>query len=113
MPVERYGASTVGVIADRLTGYIGYEAILSELLQNADDAEATEIQFSFSSASLIVRNNSFFSEDDWQNIAEIASRGKSKQEGKIGTFGTGFLSVFHITDQPEILSAGKHKIIQP
>lgn len=113
MPTERYRANTVGVIAQALKGYIGHEAVISELLQNADDAGADTIEFHFSERMLIVRNNSFFTDKDWSNIAEIASAGKRREEGKIGTFGTGFISVYHITDQPEILSSGRHKILKP
>lgn len=113
MQIEEYRANTVGVIAQALKGYVGHTAIISELLQNADDARSSIVSFHLQDAHLEVHNNSDFTEKDWESIREIASGGKHDEEGKIGTFGTGFISIYHITDQPHIFSAGLHKIIQP
>lgn len=113
MNIGKYRASLVGVIAQALKGYIGHQAIISELLQNADDAGSSVVSFHFKHNRLEVRNNSYFTEKDWQTIIEVASGGKHDEEGKIGTFGTGFISVYHITDQPEIFSDGVHITLNP
>ena len=108
-----YGVDNRDVIRQALAGYVGGSAIASEMVQNADDAEATIISFHFRSDALIVRNDSCFSEQDFHNIVEIASGSRRNEVGKIGTWGTGFLSVFHLTDTPELHSAGKHIIFDP
>lgn len=113
MQIERYRANTLGVIAQALKGYVGHKAIISELLQNADDAGSSFVSFHFRHEHLEIHNDSYFTEKDWCSISEIASGGKHDEEGKIGTFGTGFISVYHITDQPHIFSARLHKVIRP
>ncbi|KAI6661491.1 Sacsin-like [Oopsacas minuta] len=100
--------------------------IFKELIQNADDAEATEVVFILDSQeygqrslcpsdyksnwrnlqktpSLLVYNNKSFSLDDLIGIQAVGIGGK---EGKntIGRFGLGFNSVFHLTRCPCLLS---------
>lgn len=113
MNIGKYRASLIGVIAQALKGYIGHQAIISELLQNADDAGSSIVSLHFKPDRLEIHNNSYFTEADWNNIVEVASGGKHDEEGKIGTFGTGFISVYHITDQPEIFSSGLHVTLNP
>jgi len=74
-----------------------------ELLQNADDAEATEIKFSVSQTSLVVEHNGKpFTED---NVKAISYFGKGKTDiTKIGHFGLGFKSVFAYTASPRVHS---------
>jgi hypothetical protein len=74
-----------------------------ELLQNADDAEATEIKFSVSHTSLVVEHNGKpFTED---NVKAISYFGKGKTDiTKIGHFGLGFKSVFAYTASPRVHS---------
>ena len=74
-----------------------------ELLQNADDAEATEIRFSVSQTSLVVEHNGkSFTED---NVKAISYFGKGKTDiTKIGHFGLGFKSVFAYTASPRVHS---------
>lgn len=110
---EDYGVDTLGMISQTLRGYIGHRAIISELLQNADDAGSTIVSFHFQKDHLEVQNNSYFTEKDWTSIRKIATRGKHNEEGKIGTFGTGFITIYHITDEPHIFSSGFHKVIKP
>ncbi len=38
-----------------------------------------------------------FEKDDWSHLAKIDNSGKKNQVLKVGRFGLGFLSVFHIT----------------
>lgn len=110
---EDYGVDTLGMISQTLRGYTGHRAIISELLQNADDAGSSIVSFQFQKDHLEVRNNSYFTDKDWNSIRKIATRGKHNEEGKIGTFGTGFITIYHITDEPHIFSSGFHKVIKP
>ena len=87
-----------------------------ELLQNADDALATEVSFILSSRSLIFKHNGTirFSVTDVENKAETqghinsitgigdTTKIESVATNKIGKFGIGFKSVFQYTDAPEI-----------
>jgi hypothetical protein len=74
-----------------------------ELLQNADDAGATEIRFLLSGDSLVVEHNGKpFDEED---VRAISYFGKGKTEvTAIGHFGLGFKSVFAYTASPRIHS---------
>ena len=74
-----------------------------ELLQNADDALATKVQFELYSDKLVFYHNG--SKDfTLKDIISITGVGNStKKDGRpIGKFGVGFKSVFAITDTPLI-----------
>ncbi len=88
---------------------------LQELIQNADDAGATEVRFLIDSRShstdclindgyerfqgpaLYAWNNAVFKKCDWDSLAKIDSSSKQDDALKIGRFGLGFLSIFHIS----------------
>lgn len=74
-----------------------------ELLQNADDAGATEISFVLGSDGLVIEHNGKpFDEED---VRAISYFGKGKTEvTAIGHFGLGFKSVFAYTASPRIHS---------
>ena len=98
--------------------------IFKELIQNADDAKATEVSFLYDErtndhlkSSLIdqsmkpwqgpalwVYNNAEFTEEDFENIRRINAGTKESDTTKIGKFGLGFNSVYHLTDVPCFLS---------
>ena len=85
------------------------------MIQNADDAGATTIQFfvdarqhpndtvfnkklkSCQGPALISANNAVFSEEDWQGIQKPQQSIKADDPFKVGRFGLGFNSVYHIT----------------
>ncbi len=74
-----------------------------ELLQNAEDQNATEAQFALSTNSLVFRHNGNpFTRADVKNITGFGNSEKTQEANKIGRFGIGFKSVFAITDRPEI-----------
>ncbi|KAL8656205.1 MAG: hypothetical protein Q9210_000400 [Variospora velana] len=95
---------------------------LRELLQNADDAQATEIEYVLDTKSyndtpliheglrqyhgpaLLAWNNSVFTDKDFESLASIGDSGKRDDPASTGKYGQGFNSCFHWTDGPWILS---------
>ncbi len=81
-----------------------------ELLQNADDAGASEVIFDLTDKSLKVTHNGkkLFDINDVNSITTVGSSTKKDDVNKIGTFGAGFKSVFAITKAPHIHSGDFH-----
>lgn len=119
--------------------YRGGFSILKELVQNADDAEASHLRVVHlnagagegakghpllnSPALLAINDGPFFKRDE-EGIQSLGDSGKEGDSRKIGRFGLGMKSVFHICDaffwlaSPHPLAAansrsGNHKMINP
>ncbi|CAJ1079215.1 sacsin isoform X2 [Xyrichtys novacula] len=110
-------------IKNIISAYPAKKDILKELIQNADDAEATEIHFvwdkrhhskdktfgkrwnNLQGPALCVFNNKVFSDADLKGIQQLGEGGKHDSLGKTGKYGVGFNSVYHLTDCPSILTA--------
>lgn len=77
-----------------------------ELLQNAEDVEATEVTFTLSEDGCIFEHDGkrLFSEADVRAITGIHDSTKNKATDQIGKFGVGFKSVFVYSLAPEITS---------
>lgn len=109
--------------------YILGDTLLIELIQNADDAKAKQIEFilcekGFPDKSLIDSslsscqkasalysfNNEKFSEEDFKSIQRLEKSCKRNDSMKTGTFGLGWNVVYHITDKPSFIS-GKYWVI--
>lgn len=77
-----------------------------EILQNADDAGATEVMFEVSEDRLVIEHNGNpFTSDD---VKAISYFGKGKTDiTKIGHFGLGFKSVFAYTSSPRVHSGSE------
>lgn len=74
-----------------------------ELLQNAEDAQATNATFSLSDVALEFEHDGQpFSEGDLSRITNYAKKGKGPDA--IGRFGVGFKAVYAYTDTPRIWS---------
>lgn len=72
-----------------------------ELLQNAEDQNATSAMFFLNRDGLIfVHDGKSFTEQDVENITGLGNSEKPQQANKIGRFGIGFKSVFAITNRP-------------
>jgi sacsin len=102
--------------------------ILKELVQNADDAKATEVQFIYDKRTLphervlqdnakkiqgpalCVYNNKYFSEDDFDGICKLGIGSKGDDPAKTGQYGIGFNAVYHLTDCPSFLSDDNNDI---
>ena len=85
------------------------------MIQNADDAKAKTIHFyidernhpkynllhkelaRFQGPSLISFNDGMFTENDWEGIQRLQDSEKAGNPFKVGQFGIGFNSVYHIT----------------
>lgn len=81
-----------------------------EILQNADDAGASEVIFGLTLESLSITHNGnkLFNFDDVDSITTVGSSTKKDDVNSIGTFGAGFKSVFAITKTPRIHSGNFH-----
>jgi hypothetical protein len=127
--VERTIRQILGGMTD---GPIDVEsAVIKELLQNADDAGASEVAVlldertcppsltglsgPLAAPALLVRNNKPFKkdgdpslaegeDDDFQAICNVALRHKESHATAAGRFGIGFNSVYFLTDTPIIFS---------
>lgn len=77
-----------------------------ELLQNAEDAGATEAMFELYEDACAFEHNGtrHFDERDIRGITGIFNSGKKNNPDKIGRFGVGFKSVFVYTDAPVVYS---------
>lgn len=77
-----------------------------ELLQNAEDAGATEVSFELTAHACFFEHNGsrHFNERDLRGITGIFNSSKKDSHDKIGKFGVGFKSVFVYTDTPIIYS---------
>lgn len=83
-----------------------------ELLQNADDAEASEVYIIVNRHEMLFKHNGtkrfdITAEDaipvgDINSITGIGDSSKVETENKIGKFGVGFKAVFQYTETPEI-----------
>ena len=107
--------------------------IIKEMIQNADDAEATEVNICFDARThcqdtsklffpgmseshgpaLVIHNNSVFSDEDFKNITQLVGGTKPGKHLKIGRFGIGFCSVYHITDVPSFVTRDRLCIFDP
>ena len=81
-----------------------------ELLQNAEDAGASEVKFILSADKLEFEHNGdrLFTIGDVESITNIGSSTKSEDPTSIGEFGIGFKAVFAYTATPEIESGEFH-----
>ncbi|MCP4542411.1 MAG: DUF3883 domain-containing protein [Chloroflexi bacterium] len=128
------GVEYLGFLNGQLRDLRGYITLANELIQNADDVPgATEIIFDVCDDALVVENDGVFSDCehmqhsdcpwlrepdkgyrcDFHRFRLTASGDKRRQSNTTGAFGIGFIAVYQITDQPEVMSKGRHWIICP
>ncbi|XP_078655957.1 sacsin-like [Branchiostoma floridae x Branchiostoma belcheri] len=131
---HKFGQSTPPLyiyLQEILNRYPDGGQILKELIQNAEDAEASEVRFlydrtqygtrtlhspklePYQGPALCAYNDACFTEQDWDNIQNTARSVKKGDPMKIGRFGLGFNSVYHLTDLPMILSGHHVAIFDP
>ena len=123
-------SNLLGNISTHLSSLQGFDVMALELIQNADDAGAKTIRFRITPDYLEVWNDAEFdycgaiktipcpkiaTQDsrgknaacDFHQITEVGFGGKLRNPDNIGRFGIGFVSVYQVSDQPDILSAGQ------
>ncbi|KAJ7380181.1 hypothetical protein OS493_010892 [Desmophyllum pertusum] len=108
-------------------------SVLKELVQNADDAGATEVRFLYDGRTngdamtclidegmkgcqgpaLWVYNDAEFKDEDFENIVKLNEATKEHDTEKIGRFGVGFNAVYNLTDVPMFLSRNYFVIFDP
>lgn len=111
--------------------YADGPGILCELVQNADDAGATEVSFlldrsefgtssvlspnmaNWQGPALYCRNDSVFTARDLYAISRIGQDKKLERPSAIGRFGLGFNSVYHFTDIPGFISGSNLVMFDP
>lgn len=79
-----------------------------EILQNAEDAGATEIHFNLEHDKIVIKHNARhdFNFQDVDAITGIGNTTKAEDFNQIGKFGVGFKSVFAVSKTP-IIHSGK------
>lgn len=105
--------------------------LFKEFIQNADDAEATEIRFILDQTSqtnrsfhhpklaqlvgpsLLVWNNATFKEQDIKNIRSLGDTEKVLKPASTGKFGIGFNTCYNVTDYPLLLTGGNICLFDP
>ncbi len=106
--IARYGWDTA--VLD-LLGQLYSERthFIFELIQNAEDAGATELTFELFGDRLEVSHDGRpFTEADVRGVCGVGKSGKSGDLTKIGKFGIGFKSVYAYTKTPRVYSADEH-----
>uniref|UniRef100_A0A1I8FZ52 HEPN domain-containing protein n=1 Tax=Macrostomum lignano TaxID=282301 RepID=A0A1I8FZ52_9PLAT len=108
-------------------------AIPKELIQNADDAGATEVTLIYDSRAnlqwretvmgrrmagclgpcLWAHNDAQFTDDDFKNLLSLGGATKEAQAAKVGKFGLGFNAVYNLTDVPAVLSGCQLQLLDP
>ena len=106
--IARYGWDTA--VLD-LLGQLYSERthFIFELIQNAEDAGASELAFELFEDRLELRHDGRpFTEADVRGVCGIGKSGKAGDLTAIGKFGIGFKSVYAYTRSPRIYSGGEH-----
>ncbi|XP_074588626.1 LOW QUALITY PROTEIN: uncharacterized protein LOC141844465 [Curcuma longa] len=111
--------------------YADGPGILFELVQNAEDAHASEVVFlldksqygtssvlspemaEWQGPALYCFNNSIFSSKDLYAISRIGQDSKLEKPFAIGRFGLGFNCVYHFTDIPSFVSGENIVMFDP
>ncbi|XP_064624188.1 sacsin-like [Lineus longissimus] len=118
------------VLQDILSQYPDDGQILKEILQNAEDAGASHAKFiydkheytkegldpklaKFQGPALYAYNDAVFSDKDFENLLNIQHSSKREERTKVGRFGRGFKSVFHMTEIPVLLSGSYFGRVNP
>ncbi len=103
-------ADTISLIRNVLNEQYDLDSILKELVQNADDSYASCLHFAWMPGwpddphpllrdpALVVLNDGEFLPQDCQGIRRLGIGGKGDDASKVGKFGLGLKSVFHICE---------------
>ncbi len=120
----------LGNLANILKDLSGGSSLLHELLQNANDADAERVSFTAQRDELTVWNSAVFSDCGDQDVRQcpwktegghrscdlhsfrkVAGRHKADDDATTGAFGVGFTAVYQVTDHPELVTGGRHLVL--
>ncbi|KAF8970966.1 hypothetical protein BDZ97DRAFT_1914417 [Flammula alnicola] len=125
------GTTPLGALRGILGNYPYSVGLFRELLQNSDDAGAAKQVFvldrrthsttslyhpklaSTQGPALLAYNDAKFNAYDWHALKFAYESSKADDSSKIGKYGVGFRSVFHITDCPQIVSGNVFAMFDP
>lgn len=110
--ILRYGTETthLALLGDL---YSDRTHFIFELLQNAEDAKASAVQFRLGATGLeISHDGRLFTCDDVRGISSVCQSTSRGDPERIGRFGIGFKSVYAYTRRPEIHSGDEHFCIE-
>ena len=104
--LEEYGTEFKDWIWILVKQYKDRTHFLFELLQNAEDAKASDVRLHLMTDKLVIEHNGvLFSHADVVSITKVAKSTKSGDaNGNIGRFGIGFKSVYAYASTPRIYS---------
>mmetsp|Transcript_24134 Transcript_24134/g.59049 ORF Transcript_24134/g.59049 Transcript_24134/m.59049 type:complete len:1833 (-) Transcript_24134:1433-6931(-) len=110
---EQVSVNQRALIDKILARYASAGAVYRELLQNSNDANATEAEVHFTTSpernivtQVEYKNNGMpFRPQDWARLKKIAEG--NPDESKIGAFGVGAYTMFSICEEPMILSGNQ------
>ncbi len=106
--LKEYGTGT-RLLALLGTLYSDRTHFVFELLQNAEDAGASQVFFDLHAERLeFYHDGRPFNENDVKGICGVADSTKTEDLTTIGRFGIGFKSVYAYTDSPEIHCGTEH-----
>ncbi|KAF9035263.1 hypothetical protein BJ165DRAFT_1511055 [Panaeolus papilionaceus] len=124
-------ANPVSILRSILAGYPFSIGLFQEIIQNSEDAGAKEQIFvldrrrhdteglyhenlaAAQGPALLAFNDAYFEEEDWLALQNSYESSKTSDSSKIGKFGVGFRSVFHLTDCPQIMSGDLFALFDP
>ena len=107
-----------------LAAYPCHRELMNEMLQNADDANASTVHFikdprhhgverlfdpawkSMQGPALCIYNDRAFTEADLDAIQKLGEGRKGTDPNATGQYGVGFNCVYHLTDVPSFLTGG-------
>lgn len=116
-----------------LEDYSDGMAIPKEIIQNADDAGASEVRFLYDERTnedsmkylidegmrfcqgpaLWAYNDAVFTDHDFESIIRLGGAMKESEPDKIGKFGLGFNAVYNVTDVPSFVTRNMLVIFDP
>lgn len=117
--IQHAPGSDISSIRELLKIYAPGFAFLKELLQNADDAEAKRLRLAWTpgldgvnhpllkAPALVALNDGHFTHGDRDGLMRMGLGNKGANAGKIGKFGLGTKSIFHVAEAFFFLESGQ------